>query len=93
MRRESKQFHCSLRSLTDANMSTPRIKNPLVGVPKEVLMQDVDQFAQEKGLQDIRELLQRGALAAQSPDAIDGINELTPEDKQDFSDEVMYKWR
>jgi hypothetical protein len=56
-------------------------------------MQDVDQFAQEKGLQDIRELLQRGALAAQSPDAIDGINELTPEDKQDFSDEVMYKWR
>jgi hypothetical protein len=70
-----------------------RIRNPLVGIPKETLLQDVDEFAREKGLEDIRELLQRGALAAQHPENTQDIPELTAEEKQAFVDEVEHRWR
>lgn len=62
------------------------------GVPKDILRQDVDAFADDKGLDHIRDLLQRGALAAQSPTDIASIDELTGEDKQDLADEVTRRW-
>ena len=71
----------------------PRIKNPLVGVPKAQLIEDVDAFAEEYGLQDIREYLIKGALVAQKPLHIDSIEELDDEDRRVLVEEVTHKWK
>lgn len=48
---------------------TGEIKNPLVGIPKDQLMADVDEFARKYGFDPETEvpLLRKGALVAQSP--------------------------
>ncbi len=81
----------SIAALT-AN-ETGEIQNPLVGVPRDVLMRDVDDFANQYGLNDIHELLRKGALVAQSPELIDSLPELSAEEKQDFADEYLHRWR
>lgn len=70
-----------------------RIKNPLVGIPKAQLIEDVDAFAEEYGLQDIREYLIKGALVAQKPLHIDSIEELDDEDRRVLVEEVTHKWK
>lgn len=48
---------------------TGEIKNPLVGIPKGQLMDEVDEFARKYGFDPETEvpLLRKGALVAQSP--------------------------
>jgi len=70
-----------------------RIKNPLTGVPKDQLLQDVDTFADENNLHDIKDLLRKGALAAQSPGAIEHIVELDDTDRQVLREEVTHRWK
>ncbi|CAJ2510349.1 Uu.00g050520.m01.CDS01 [Anthostomella pinea] len=73
-----------------------KIKNPLKGISRAQLMQDVEAFAHEKGLVEHIPLLRKGALVAQSPadyDEIDGPEALTEHEKVILSDEVMHKWR
>jgi len=72
---------------------TGEIKNPLVGVPRDVLMQDVENFATQNNLQDILPLLRKGALVAQSPHAIDHISELDEHERDALRNEVTHKWR
>lgn len=71
---------------------TGEIKNPLVGVPRDVLMQDVEDFANKNGVQEILPLLKKGALAAQSPEATDSIPDLDESDKQNLRDEILHRW-
>lgn len=73
--------------------TTGEIKNPLVGIPKDQLLQDVDAFANEHGLLEIRELLMKGALAAQAPAAIEHIIELDETDRQVLREEVTHRWK
>ena len=73
--------------------TTRRIKNPLVGIPKEQLIQDVEQFATEFNLVDIVPMLIKGALVAQSPGGIDSITELDEADRQVLREEVTHKWK
>jgi len=75
------------------NNATGEIKNPLVGIPKHQLIADVDTFANENGLQDIRDVLVKGALVAQSPTRIDSIPELDDNDRNVIVDEVTHRWR
>lgn len=56
-------------------------------------MQDVDEFAKQHNLQEILPLLQRGALVAQSPDAIDSINELEEHERENLREEITHRWR
>lgn len=56
-------------------------------------MQDVEEFAQEKNLTDILPLLRKGALVAQSPDAIDEIPELDEHERQNLHEEVTNRWK
>lgn len=46
---------------------TGEIKNPLIGIPREQLMRDVEEFAHKNGMVDEMDLLKKGALIAQSP--------------------------
>jgi hypothetical protein len=70
-----------------------RIKNPLIGIPKDQLIADVEAFAAEYELQDIIPYLIKGALVAQSPANIDRISELDEADRQVLREEVTHKWK
>lgn len=74
-------------------MNLCRIRNPLIGVPKEQVLADVDTFAKEFGLEDISPLLAKGALAAQSPHLIDEIDELDDADRTVLREEVTHRWK
>jgi hypothetical protein len=58
-----------------------RIQNPLAGVPRDVLLQRVDDFTREKGLEDKKDLFRKAALLAQNPSDFETIPELSEEDK------------
>lgn len=70
-----------------------RIKNPLTGVPKDQLLQDVDTFADEHNLGEIRDLLRKGALVAQTPAGIEHIIELDETDRQLLREEITHRWK
>ena len=72
---------------------TARIQNPLAGIPKQTLFQNVDEFAQVAGMQDEIPLLRKGAQVAQDPPAFEAITELTDEEREALRDEVLHKWR
>jgi hypothetical protein len=70
-----------------------RIRNPLVGVPKDQLIEDVTQFATTHGLNDILPLLQKGALVAQNPHDLDRVDGLEASERADIEMELTYRWR
>jgi sugar porter (SP) family MFS transporter len=72
---------------------TGEIKNPLAGIPKAQLMQDVENFAHEYELTDILPDLQKGALIAQSPHHIDNIRELDEDDRRVLHEEQTNRWK
>jgi hypothetical protein len=72
---------------------TIRIRNPLIGIPREALLEDVDQFATENDLTDILPLLRKGALLAQSPADIDGIDGLDDAEREELHLEITKRWR
>jgi hypothetical protein len=82
-----------LCSSVDELLTINRIKNPLTGIPKEQIFQDVEEFANEFGLKEEIPLLKKGALVAQSPGAVDIITELDDEDRRILHEEVTHKWR
>ncbi|KAK0103840.1 hypothetical protein ONS96_004950 [Cadophora gregata f. sp. sojae] len=76
-----------------AENTTAEIKNPLVGIPKDQLIRDVEDFAAEFDLADITPYLIKGALVAQNPARIDTIHELDDEDRRVLTEEVTRKWK
>ncbi|KAL3422827.1 hypothetical protein PVAG01_04574 [Phlyctema vagabunda] len=81
----------SLAGLTE-NV-TGEIKNPLVGIPKAQLLQDVEEFANTYQLTDILPDLRKGALIAQSPRNVDGITELNDDERRLINEEVTHRWK
>ena len=73
--------------------SDPRIKNPLADIPKDQLLQDVDNFAKQNGLADILPLLRKGALVAQRPRDFETMTELDETEKETLRREVTHRWR
>jgi hypothetical protein len=57
------------------------------------MFQDVEDFANEFGLQEQISLFKKGALIAQRPGEVDSLAELNDEDRRVLRDEVTYKWR
>jgi hypothetical protein len=74
-------------------LTRTRIKNPLTGIPKDQLIEDVERFATEFGLEEELPYLIKGALIAQSPGRIDSITELDDADRQNIREEVTHKWK
>ncbi|EHY54773.1 hypothetical protein HRR83_004098 [Exophiala dermatitidis] len=69
------------------------VRNPLVGIPRERLLQDVENYASENQLTDILPLLRKGALVAQSPHAIEHIPDLDESERQLLREEVTHRWK
>jgi sugar porter (SP) family MFS transporter len=83
--------HVDLNANTEA-----KIKNPLLGIPHDVLMRDVEEFARDKGLEEHLPLLRKGALVAQNPtewEDIKGEHALNDEEREWLRIEQEHKWR
>jgi hypothetical protein len=92
MSRESQSHAPAPAPLPDAD-NRHRIKNPLVGIPKDQLMRDVETFAGANNLTDILPVLRKGALVAQSPLHFQSIPELDEDDRRVLLDETTHRWR
>jgi hypothetical protein len=73
-------------------LTLKRIRNPLVGIPKDELLADVEVFASENNLNDILPLLRKGALLAQRPKHFEDIPELDAEEKAALHIESTRRW-
>lgn len=69
-----------------------RIKNPLTGIPRAQLLSDVEEFAEEKDMTDISDLLKKGALVAQDPASFEAVHELDEDEKIALRREITHKW-
>lgn len=70
------------------------IRNPLKGIPRHELVQNVTKFQQEKGLpEDILPLLVKGALVAQDPAAFEDLDDLDEQDRWALREEVTHRWK
>ncbi|KAG5642035.1 hypothetical protein DXG03_003761 [Asterophora parasitica] len=80
------------RTVDLANNVQAKIQNPLHGIPKATLFQQVETFAQEQGMEDILPLLKKGALLAQHPGDFETIPELDDADREVIRRETTHKW-
>lgn len=64
-----------------------------MGIPRDQLLQDVENYASDYGMTDILPLLRKGALVAQSPHALEHIPELDESERQSLREEVTHRWR
>ncbi|KAJ6628160.1 hypothetical protein B0H10DRAFT_1991661 [Mycena sp. CBHHK59/15] len=87
--RRSSHVDPSLKAVTSANA---KLANPLRGIPREQLMRDVDQFAEEKGLKHLAAELRKGALVAQDPLAFESIDILDEDEKYHLRREITHKY-
>ncbi|KAF2152239.1 MFS transporter [Myriangium duriaei CBS 260.36] len=69
------------------------IRNPLVGIPRDELLSDVQDFAQANGLVDLLPLLRKGAFAAQSPGSFDQVPDLDETDRAVLHHEIEHRWK
>lgn len=72
---------------------TGEIKNPLVGISREELMADVENFAEQHQLTEHRALLRKGALIAQNPADFENMDELGEDDKITLREEIDRRWK
>ncbi|GLB43018.1 putative major facilitator superfamily, sugar transporter (TC 2.A.1.1) family protein [Lyophyllum shimeji] len=80
------------REVDFAHNVQARIQNPLHGIPKAKLLAQVEDFAREKGMEDITPILKKGALLAQNPRDFENIPELDEADKEVIRREKTHKW-
>ncbi|KAH8816984.1 hypothetical protein F5884DRAFT_241499 [Xylogone sp. PMI_703] len=80
----------ALETMKD-NMAA-QIVNPLAGIPREELMQQVQEFSAEKGLIDMVTLLQKGAIVAQAATMLGDIEGLDPDEREALTFEATHKW-
>ncbi|KAF7543369.1 hypothetical protein G7Z17_g10794 [Cylindrodendrum hubeiense] len=89
--RRTSEAYVNLNANVDA-----KIKNPLMGIPRERLMAQVDEFCRRKGLEEYRSVIRKGALVAQDPtgyEDITGQEALDDAEIEFLRDEVLHKWR
>ncbi|GAC97625.1 sugar transporter [Pseudozyma hubeiensis SY62] len=82
----------SVHYISKTESSEGKVNNPLTGIPKEQLLRNVEQFAQEKGLTDDLDMLKKGALLAQRPAEYNAIDELSQDEKDAIAHEYANKW-
>lgn len=75
----------------NSNISA-RIQNPLAHISPQQLTSDVDAFADAHQLDDIRDLLQKGARVAANPPEFESVEGLEPSEIVALRREVTHKW-
>ncbi|KAF2456049.1 hypothetical protein BDY21DRAFT_55132 [Lineolata rhizophorae] len=84
------------QSVSQVNMNKnleAKISNPLADIPVDVLMKEVEEFAQEKGMMDILDVLQKGARVAQDPDRFEELDCIDESEKEVIRYERAHRWK
>jgi sugar porter (SP) family MFS transporter len=78
----------------DVNSTTTntKLKNPLAGLTREQLLNDVEAFAKEKDLEHILDDLRKGAIVAQDPREFEQMDALTESEKELLRREKTHRW-
>ncbi|KAI3327551.1 hypothetical protein HD806DRAFT_519625 [Xylariaceae sp. AK1471] len=72
-----------------------KIQNPLAGIPREQLLDEVDEFVQQYGLLEHAAVMRRGALVAQDPTCFEDISGPEALDEAEIyalKREITHKW-
>ncbi|KAJ8086941.1 hypothetical protein AAF712_013340 [Marasmius tenuissimus] len=69
-----------------------KLANPLAGLNDKQILEMADKFARDNGLEDIQEVLRKGALVSRDPAHFEGISSLTEEEKVALRREWTHKW-
>ncbi|MCJ1394720.1 hypothetical protein MMC18_007600 [Xylographa bjoerkii] len=72
---------------------TGEIRNPLIGIPRAQLMQDVESYASENQLTDILPILRKGAILAQRPHGYENMAELDDHEREALRNETTHRWK
>ena len=82
------------KSFTDVDPDklSAAFENPLEGLSREQLFQDVEKFCQEADLMEHLDDFRKGALVAQSPRSYGHVTELSDEDRNILDREVSHRW-
>ncbi|KAL5603952.1 hypothetical protein FOVSG1_006702 [Fusarium oxysporum f. sp. vasinfectum] len=89
--RRGSNIHDEIAKLT-SNVAG-EIRNPLKGIPRDQLLEDVAEFQKGHGMpDDTLPILKKGALLAQSPADFESIEELGEAEKDALRREVTHKW-
>lgn len=70
-----------------------KFENPLAGIPKWKLFEDVERFCRENDMMDQLEMMKKGALVSQHPIRYRELEELSEEDIASLDNEKTHKWR
>ena len=65
----------------------------MVGIPRDQLLQDVEDFAKDHKLEEALPLLRKGALVAQSPHNFEHIPELEEDERIALREEITHRWK
>ncbi|KAL8741980.1 MAG: hypothetical protein Q9190_005473 [Brigantiaea leucoxantha] len=76
----------------DSSNLNAMFDNPLAGIPRDQLFEDVNQFCQKHGLTEHYDTFCKGALVAQNPNAAQQLDILTDEEKRHLAREKTHKW-
>ena len=89
---ETKQDNLEqLDTYATANLNAV-FENPLAGLSREALMEDVEEFCRKFDLMDHIEVFRKGALVSQNPHQVRNMPELSPDDIQILELEKSKKW-
>lgn len=67
-------------------------ENPLAGVPRERLFEDVAEFCRKYDLEEYLDMFQKGALISQNPSTALDLPELAEDEKEAIRREKTHKW-
>lgn len=67
-------------------------ENPLAGIPREKLFEDVGNFCRRYGLEEHLKIFQKRALISQSPATALDLPELTEDEEEVIRREKTHKW-
>lgn len=81
-----------IESRRDRSHLNAVFENPLAGIPRDRLMQDVQEFCLRFNLMDDLETFQKGALISQNPEAATTMPELNEFEKESLIREHTHKW-
>ena len=82
--------------LSDAEGTQNRLnavfENPLAGIPRQQLFQEVEEFCREFNLMDDVEVFKKGALVSQNPESATSLPELDEFEREALIREHTHKW-
>jgi hypothetical protein len=88
----AKEWSRDVKGDEESLPASKKLHNPLAGLTREQLLDDVERFAASKQLEHILPDLRKGALIAQDPKLFETLDDLSEQDKELIRREKTHRW-